>query len=197
MNNEIRIVYLEDNPLDAELFDWELRRSGLNFRSQRVDTREAFLSELELRPDVILSDHGLPAFDGFTALDIAREKCPEVPFIFVTDALTETEIEKMSDHVADCVLKSELNYLPTAVRRALRHQAEERELPQDLPTMPYTIGLWNRSWAVCSCCRKIEDENSRWIPPEFFFREHLKVHFTGGICPDCAPKFPKLRPRKK
>src|SRR5258708_17654287 len=32
----------------------------------------------------ILSDHGLPAFDGFTALALAHQNAPDVPFIFVT-----------------------------------------------------------------------------------------------------------------
>jgi CheY-like chemotaxis protein len=187
MKNEIRIIYLEDNPADAELFDWELRRNGLNFHSRRVDTREAFLRELELQPDVILSDHGLPSFDGFTALGLAQEKCPAVPFIFVTDALSETEIKKLTDGVADCVLKSELNYLPTAVRRALLHHEEERHLHP--PRLPATFGLWNRSWPICSSCKKIQDEKKQWIPPEFFFREHLKLNFYYGLCPDCAFKF--------
>ena len=49
-----------------------------------------FLREIECRPpDVILSDHGLPSFDGFTALSIAREKCPDTPFIFVTGSMGE------------------------------------------------------------------------------------------------------------
>jgi CheY-like chemotaxis protein len=158
MKNEIRIIYLEDNPADAELFDWELRRNGLNFHSRRVDTREAFLRELELQPDVILSDHGLPSFDGFTALGLAQEKCPAVPFIFVTDALSETEIKKLTDGVADCVLKSELNYLPTAVRRALLHHEEERHLHP--PRLPATFGLWNRSWPICSSCKKIRTKKN-------------------------------------
>ncbi len=193
MDNEIRIVYLEDNPSDAELFDWELRRSGLHFHSQRVDTREAFLSELESQPDVILSDHGLPAFDGLTAMGIAREKCPDVPFIFVTDALTESEVEKLTDYVADCVLKRELHYLPTAVRRALVHQDEVRRLHHDSPALSGPSGLGNRSWPVCSNCKKIQDEKNGWQPPELFFREYLKLNFTDSLCPDCTAR---LHPEK-
>jgi CheY-like chemotaxis protein len=51
----------------------------------RVQNREQFVQALANQPpDIILSDHGLPAFDGLTALAIAKEKVPETPFIFVT-----------------------------------------------------------------------------------------------------------------
>ena len=98
----------------------ELRRRGLNFRTKRVDSREVFLRELERDPpDVILSDHGLPSFDGFTALAIAREKCPDVPFIFVTDSLGEQlAIETFEHGATDYVLKRDLSKLAPAIRRA-------------------------------------------------------------------------------
>src|SRR3954466_6629867 len=106
--------------------DRELRKGGLSFQSQRVDTREQFLNALAgQRPDLILSDHGLPAFDGFSALAIAREKVPDVPFIFVTGSLgEETTIKALKSGAADYILKHRLPNLSSAVHRALS-QAEE------------------------------------------------------------------------
>ena len=67
MQKELRILVLEDVAADVVLLNRELRRSGLAFCSKRVETREAFLKELaENPPDIILSDHGLPSFDGFS-----------------------------------------------------------------------------------------------------------------------------------
>ena len=37
--------------------------------------------------DLILTDYTLPSFDGLSALKIALEKCPDVPFIFVSGTL--------------------------------------------------------------------------------------------------------------
>ena len=87
---ELSILCVEDVPADVARLNHALREGGVSFRSKRVDTQEAFVHELEHnRPDVILSDHGLPSFYGFMALSIAREKCPDVPFIFVTGRLGE------------------------------------------------------------------------------------------------------------
>jgi CheY-like chemotaxis protein len=103
----MRILILEDVPADVVLINHELRRAHVSFRSQRVETREDFLHQLgHHKPDVILSDHRLPDFDGFTALGIARDKCPDIPFIFVTSAMGEDfTIQTFESGATDYVLK--------------------------------------------------------------------------------------------
>ena len=127
MKKEIRILFVEDVPADVVMVNHELRKGGLAFRSKRVDTKDAFLHELQHDPpDVILSDHGLPSFDGFTALAIARDRRPDIPFIFVTSSLGEQmTIEAFESGATDYVLKGRLSKLVPAVERALR-DAEER-----------------------------------------------------------------------
>ncbi|HWY32232.1 MAG TPA: PAS domain S-box protein [Candidatus Acidoferrum sp.] len=126
MSKDIRILILEDVAADVVRINHELRKGGLTFRSKRVETKADFLHELQHHPpDVILSDHGLPSFDGFTALAIARDRCPGVPFIFVTGALGEQmAIETFKSGATDYVLKNQLAGLAPAVERALRDSAE-------------------------------------------------------------------------
>jgi PAS domain S-box-containing protein len=122
MNRELRVLVVEDTPQDMALINHELRKTGLRFRSRRVESREAFLHELEHHsPDIILSDHGVPGFDGFAALAEARNRCPDAPFIFVTGAPRD-EVARQTLHngADDYVLKSHLNLLGPAVERALR-----------------------------------------------------------------------------
>jgi DNA-binding NtrC family response regulator len=188
MTEEIKVLYLEDDPGDAARVENKLRESGLVFNLQRVDTREEFLSALNPPPDVILSDHGLPAFDGLTAFATARERCPEVPFIFVTNALTrEMEIEKLLGGVADYVRKSELDYLSVAMRHALREASEwkmRKQRAREFLTSPPETRLL----PICSCCKKIRNQQNYWQSLEMFFLENLNIRFTHGVCPDCYPK---------
>ena len=124
----MRIVHLEDDAADAELTRESLAQSGLEAEIVCVENREDFLAELlKAPPDVILSDYNLPSFDGAAALILAREKYPEVPFIFVSGTIGEDRaVEVLRNGATDYVLKTRLDKLPLALRRALEG-VEERQ----------------------------------------------------------------------
>ena len=127
MDKELRILILEDMAADAELIRYELRRANIIFSSKCVETKETFLNALgDFAPDLILADYTLPSFDGLLALAFAQERCPEVPFIFVSGSLgEELAIETLKGGATDYVLKHRLSRLVPAVRRALG-EAEAR-----------------------------------------------------------------------
>ncbi len=127
MSKELKILILEDVPADAELMVDELAETGMAFVSKRVATKASFVNAIsELQPDIILSDYSLPSFDGLSALTIAMEQCPDVPFIFVSGALgEEMAIELLKKGATDYVLKNRLSRLGPAVSRALA-EVEER-----------------------------------------------------------------------
>lgn len=129
MENELRILILEDVPSDAELVEDELREGGVNFVSRRAADRRSFVEELaEFSPELILSDYSLPGFDGQSALRIVTDKYPDIPFIFVSGALgEELAIELLKEGATDYVLKDKLSRLVPAVERALNELAERNE----------------------------------------------------------------------
>lgn len=132
MNADLNILILEDVPEDAELMTRQLSKAGLRFRSTRVVNRNDFVRELEqAAPDVILSDHGLPEFSGFAALALAREKCPDTPFIFVTGSPAEDEVTQAFESGADdYILKSSISNLAIAVQRTLRDAKSRQKARQ-------------------------------------------------------------------
>src|SRR5579871_1912142 len=82
---ELRVLIVEDSDSDAELAIWRLKTGGFSCIYQCVATEAEMRAALRSRlPDLILSDFSLPQFDGMTALAIAREEAPGVPFIFLS-----------------------------------------------------------------------------------------------------------------
>ena len=148
VKKEIRILYVEDIPADAVLVNHELRKARLKFRTKRVDSKKVFIRELDQHPpDLILSDHGLPGFDGFAALAIAKAKCPEVPFIFVTSSRgEEMAIKTFESGATDYVFKNDLSRLVPVVRRALREAEERTKLRQRLDALKQELEAF--SYAV-------------------------------------------------
>ncbi|MGA7743985.1 MAG: response regulator, partial [Polyangia bacterium] len=97
MAESIRILIVEDLPTDAELCEREIRKTLGSCEFLRVETREEYLAALDkFCPALIVSDYQLPLFDGMTALKLAVERCPDVPFIVLTGSMNEdTAVECM------------------------------------------------------------------------------------------------------
>jgi PAS domain S-box-containing protein len=129
MKPPLRILHLEDNPTDAELIQAMLETEGIICDVTRVDTQADFFASLEHGGfDLILTDYTLPSFDGLSALKIALEKCPDVPFIFVSGTLgEEVAIEALKIGATDYILKQRLSRIVPSVHRALREAKERAE----------------------------------------------------------------------
>jgi PAS domain S-box-containing protein len=128
MQPPLRILLLEDNPLDAELIEETLRSDGVECETERVDTREGFKAALEKGGFyLVFADYSLPGFDGMTALAIARRMRPDLPFIIISGRIgEEIAIEALKTGATDYVLKNNLSRLAPSVRRVLR-ETEEQE----------------------------------------------------------------------
>lgn len=120
MNKSNKVLIVEDLPSDAELAEREIEKVLPGCIFKRVETRDAFLSALaEFDPDIIVSDYRMPAFDGMTALKLALEKKPMVPFIVHTGSMNEdTAVECMKAGATDYVIKEHIKRLGPAVLRA-------------------------------------------------------------------------------
>lgn len=128
----LRILHLEDDPADAELIRVRLKAMDIACAIERVATKADFLARLEQQCfDLIISDYTLPGFDGRSALGIARQKCPEVPFIFVSGTIgEEVAVDSLKQGATDYVLKDRLPRLVASVQRAIREAQERAERRQ-------------------------------------------------------------------
>jgi|GEM_PF-495381 len=125
MEKKIKILHLEDSPLDAELIHVQLQNAGVDFDALRVDNKKDFTHSLQKDSfDLILADRTTPTFDGIAALRLAQTFQPATPFIFVSGTLEEeVAIESLKDGATDYVLKHRLSRLVPAVSRAI-HEIE-------------------------------------------------------------------------
>lgn len=133
MKEAVRILIIEDDPVDAELMVRELERAGFAPAWERVETEEEYLAALSRAPEVILSDSKLPLFDGLEALDLLQQRGIDIPFILVSGRVGEDfAVDAMKRGACDYLLKDRLARLGEAVRRAI----EDRRLRKE------------RAWAV-------------------------------------------------
>lgn len=130
MKAALRILYLEDEPRDADLVHETLAADGVESEIIRVETEAEFISALEQGGfDLILADYTLPSFDGLSALEIVQKNWPELPLIFVSGTLgEELAIEALKKGATDYVVKTRLSRIVPSVQRALREAHERSDL---------------------------------------------------------------------
>src|SRR6185295_8175390 len=139
MKETLQILCLEDSPHDVELLRQRLEADGIAVDLTVVETRQNFLRAVEEGPfDLILSDYTIPGFGGREALILAKEKCPDVPFVFFSGTIgQERAVECVKIGATDFVLKDHPSRLIPAIQRALDEAAERerrREAERDLRT---------------------------------------------------------------
>jgi PAS domain S-box-containing protein len=120
------ILHLEDDRLDAELIERTLAAHGMACRFQQVRTRPEYEAALQRKDfDLILADISLPSFDGWTALELARQACPEIPFIFLSGSKSHASTaQSMQRGAADYVSKKDLTSLGPSIGRVLQVMRE-------------------------------------------------------------------------
>ena len=124
MGTQLRVLILEDNPSDAELVLYELRRSGYDPIATRVETEEDFREQLQLVPDVILADFSMPRFDSLYALEILQETSHDIPFIIVSGTIGEERAaEAMRRGATDYIMKDRMGRLGQAVAQSIERRA--------------------------------------------------------------------------
>jgi signal transduction histidine kinase len=124
MKDPMNILLLEDSIDDVGLIERELKKQGMVFNSRCVDTEHEYVNALNtFKPDVILSDHGLPQFNSIDALKIAQQFDCNAPFILVTGSVSEEfAVSCLKQGADDYVLKSNLVRLPSAILSSIRQR---------------------------------------------------------------------------
>ena len=102
---------------------------GITCKIRRVETQTDFVAALDEGGfEVILANYPIAGLDGLSALNIAQERSPDVPFIFVSETMRQdVAVEALKSGATDCILKSELPRLVPSLKRALRDARDRTE----------------------------------------------------------------------
>jgi PAS domain S-box-containing protein len=128
MGEQLRVLLVEDSADDADLLLRELKRAGYEPVHERVWSADGIMTALARSEwDLVISDHGMPAFSGTEALLIVREHAPDTPFIFVSGSIGEdVAVAAMRAGAQDYVMKGNIRRLAPAIGRELKESESRR-----------------------------------------------------------------------
>jgi len=116
------LLLVEDSEDDALLLETVLSRTLPNLMVHRVDCAADMAQALKQPWDLVISDHSMPRFDAFKALQVLHASGQDIPFIIYSGAL---ELERGSSAMRigadDHITKGNFGRLVPVVERALRH----------------------------------------------------------------------------
>ena len=118
-NAELKLLFVDDSDVDVELTLRTLKRRGFAVTWNRVETEVEMRRALEHSPpQVILSDFSMPLFEGSSALRVACEVAPEVPFVFLSGSIgDERAAQTMQMGASGYVEKGNMDQLEGLLRR--------------------------------------------------------------------------------
>src|SRR5438874_3232746 len=125
----LNLLLIDDSPEGAALLVRAIELGGYDVVWERIDTSAALAAALSRQVwDLVVADYTTAAFDGVEAVDIVRQRDPDLPFIFVSNVRGEDlAVAAMRTGAHDYILKMNLQRLLPSVERQLREAAVRRE----------------------------------------------------------------------
>lgn len=181
MNSLLRVLIIEDSPLDAELMAAEFEPDAVEVH--RVENEPELRRELlEFQPELVLADYRLPSFNGAAALKICRETT-EAPVIIVSGTIgEEAAVELLKSGATDLVVKDRLSRLLPAAKRALREVQEHKarvKAQEDLRLLNQELEA-----RIVERTRELQKKNEL-ISEELRMARELQI----ALLPRCYPVF--------
>ena len=117
----LRIVLLHDEAEGAIQVERALSASSLRHLLRCVKSEAAFCSALDMLPHAIVADYHTVAVDWRRAVQLTRERFPEIPVVFIANAFTEKQaIEAVGFGATDLISRQQLERLAPVIRTAIR-----------------------------------------------------------------------------
>ncbi len=184
------VLIIDDEPALQQALKMALKHEGyeLFFADNGKSGLEMFHS---VKPELIFLDLKMPVADGYHFLE-SLEINSDAPYtiIVITGHGVDQEIERCYRQGIDFFLKKPLSMTEICciARRCIevkRLKAEREELIRNLQEAKDTINYLKAFLVICSSCKRVRDEDAKWLELDAYLQENSKTQFSHGVCPEC------------
>lgn len=193
MNKEkvYQILLIEDDENDVDLIRIQLDKLKTDTVLEVIHQKEQLVEKLDNNPpDLIISDYNLPTLNGVEALQIVREKFPDMPFILVSGYIGEEKAaDAMLKGASDYAMKNHLDRLGPVILRELSNYREQQQKSRELTltrkryqSLVQTVNgiVWEadaETFAFTYVSPQVEKilgySPSQWVESKTFWQDHI------------------------
>jgi len=117
----LRILLLHQEAEGAIQIERALTACALRHLLKCVNSEAAFRSELDTQPHAVIADYHMSAVSWRRALQLVRQRFPDIPVIFIANAFTEDQAsEAVGFGATDLIFWQHLERVAPAIRTAIR-----------------------------------------------------------------------------
>jgi AmiR/NasT family two-component response regulator len=185
----LKVLIVDDEALVSNVVQSELELLGHKVIGRAADGLRAVEMAARLVPDVIVMDVVMPEMDGIEATKRIQRDCPR-PVVLLTAHDDPEMVQKASEAGAGAYLVKPPNgpelgrTLAIAIAR-FEDLMELRRLNQELREAQTQVKTLQGLLPICSHCKRIRDEDDKWLQVETYISRRVDAKFTHSICPDC------------
>jgi len=170
MSKPVRILYVDDYPLDRELVRDALVKESGGFEVVEAASREEFEKALSQESfDLVLSDFNILGFEGLQVLEVIHKKKPGLPVIIVTGTGSEeVAADAIKLGAADYVIKTpkHIQHLPHIIHGILEKEhleAERKRAEGDLRESKELLSLIMQNSPIYTFLKQVTPSESRML----------------------------------
>jgi exonuclease VII small subunit len=112
--------------------------------------------------------------------NLAIRALPAYFLIFLFATVMEELREEIQKSLNDSKLEME-----ESVKELEKAREVKENLIKELQQLMSEVSTLQGILPMCSCCKKIRNDDGYWDRVENFITEHTEAQFSHGICPDC------------
>lgn len=188
----LSVLLVDDEALVLDVIEAEVQSLGHTVVGRATDGRRAIEMAARLDPRVVLMDIAMPEMDGIEAARYFARHDPR-PVVLLTAHddpryLDQATLAGVGAYLVKPPVRSEISRaLAIAVAR-FRDWSELRHANLALQTALFEVRRLGGVLPICSCCKRIRDEQGDWQSPEVYLGERTDAEFTHGLCEACVEK---------
>lgn len=192
MNDQIRILLVEDEPVSAGITLRMLDEAGLGGAVVTAATLKAGVAALLTGgAEAALLDLGLPDSRGLDTVASFCARSPKLPVVVMTGTDDENlGLEALKHGAQDYLVKGQFDdrELKRVIRYAIERKAllnEKEDLIGRLQEALNRVKLLTGLLPTCCECKKIRNPDGKWLQMETYITGHSEAVFSHGYCDTC------------
>jgi PAS domain-containing protein len=174
---------LDTIPLPIFLVDEDVRIFWSNQSAAQLLDREPDLAFLRRCGEVMHCLHAVESTEGCGRTKFCKN-CPIRNSVQQSIQGQRVVREKNRMHMVENDQVVEINMLVTTAPFAYQDESLVLLILEDISELMELKGIV----PICAYCKKIRVDEAFWQSVETYFKKHLNLDFSHGVCPECAHK---------